>query len=435
MAHLFIGLILLLGITRAQAEDLLQIYDLALQNDPQVHEVEENRNAVLEAEPQSLAKLLPTLAVTGSLNANRYNTTNTYTSLQLGAQNFWDSNVYLRLSQPIYHHDYWVQLSQSENQIAQAEAEYAAELQNLLMRTVKAYFGVLLAENNLQTASTEKRSVAHQLQKMQQGLALGTASITDMQEAQAAFDQVNAGEIDADRKLQAARSALAEIIGRSDLALSPLQQELFVNPPVPDKLADWLSLAEQNNLAVIAAGNRAEVARKTIEIQFAGHLPTLDLVGNLGVADTNRPAGLVANSQTVGVQLNVPIFQGGSVSSKVRQAEHQYAAARQNVDKQRRAAERLAQDAFNGIDYLTRQINALKSALQSNKVALEAAERGLMVGSRSMSEVFTANRNLARSQRDYMQARYDYILSSLALKQAAGALGRVDLEIVNSWLH
>lgn len=420
---------------RAHSHDLLEIYELAWQHDPTIREVEENRNAALEAKPQSVARLLPSLAIVGTLNENRFDTTNTYTNLQLGTQYFWDSNVYLKLSQSIYHHDYWVQLSQSENQIAQAEAEYAAEQQNLFVRAAKAYFGVLSAQSNLEFAAMEKRSLEYQLKQAQRRFVIGVAAITDFQEAQAGYDQANANEIDAQRKLQAAKTALAEIIGTLDFELNRLREDFPLDYPAPSKLEDWLLLAQQNNLTIIAASNHAEVARKNIEIQFSGHLPTLDLVGNVAVADTDRPAGLVANSQTIGVQLNVPIFQGGGVDSRVRQANHQFEAAKQNVDKQRRAAERQAQDAFQSIDFSISQINALKSAVQSTKVAVEAAEKGLVVGTRTMADVLIATRNFSRIQRDHAQARYDYILSGILLKQSAGALSRTDLEAVNTWLH
>ena len=429
------GLLLFCWVTAACAEDLLQTYDLAWQNDPGIQEVENNRNAVLESRPQSLARLLPSLSIVGSVNANRFDTTSTYVSSQYGLQTFWDSSVYLKLSQPLYHHDYWVQLSQTDNQIAQAEAEYAYEQQNLLVKTAKAYFGLLSAESNLGFASAEKRSLEYQLKLVTQRHAVGSAAITDLQEAKAGFDQANAAEIDAQRKVQAAKSVLAEIIGGNEFQLDKLREDLPLQPPDPDNPDKWQNLAAENNLSTIAAGNRAEVARKNIEIQFAGHLPTLDLVGNFGTADTNRPSGLVANSQTVGMQLNVPIFQGGGVESKVRQARFQFESAQKHVDKQRRAAIKQAQDAYNGIMFTISQIQALKSAQQSTRVAVEAAETGMLVGTRTMAEVLTANRNYSRTQRDHAQARYDYVLNSLLLKQAAGSLSRVDLEVINSWLH
>lgn len=420
---------------RAAADDLIQIYSIALQQDPQIQEAEASRNAVLESRPQSIARLLPTLAIVGTLNQNRFDTTNTFTIFQVGVQNFWDSSLYLRLSQPIYHHEYWVQLSQSENQIAQAEAEYAAEQQSLLVRTGKAYFDVLAAQDNLEYADAEKRALEQQLQQIKQRFRVGTAAITDLREAQAGYDQAVAGELAARRSLHVAKAALREIIGKADLRLNPLREELPLQEPTPASLDEWSSLAQQHNLLIIAAENRAEFARKTIDLQFSGHLPSLDMVGNVGIADTDRPAGLVANSQTIGVQLNVPIFQGGGVNSRVRQARHQFEAAQENVDKQRRSVDRQIQDAYDAITFSIAQVHALEAAVASSQAAVEAAEAGLRVGTRTMVDVITTQRNLYRARRDYAQARYDYINNGFLLKQAAGSLSREDLEAVNTWLH
>lgn len=406
MKKTYLALSLFVFALSAQAQDLLEVYDLAMQNDPAVQEAEENRNAILESRPQSLARLLPSLSLAGVINANRYDTTNTYAESQFGLQYFWDSNVALKLSQPIYHHDYWVQLDQSDNQIAQAEAEYVAEQQ----------------------------TVERQLQEMQRRLTLGAASIDEFQEAQAGYDQARASAIDAQRQLQAAQTALTEIIGNPDLQLNSLRADLNLVLPEPNKLEEWLTLAKQNNLPLIAAQHRAEVARKTIEIQFAGHLPTLDLVGNLATTDTDRTQGVEANSQTIGVQLNVPLYSGGAVDSKVRQAQHQFEAARKHIDKQRRAAERQTQDAFQGIESAIAQVKALESAQHSTEITVDAIQKGLQVGARSMSELLLVNRNLFRVRRDHAKAKYDYILNSLTLKQAAGLLLRSDLELVNHWL-
>jgi len=429
--------ILLFVVTAAPAfcQDLLDIYDLALQNDPAIQEAEEKRNALLEARPQSLGRLLPTLTIVGGLNASRYDTTNTFTDQQLGAQQFWDSNVYLKLSQPIYHHDYWLQFSQSDNQIAEAEAEYVAEQQNLLIRTAKAYFAVLQAQSNLSFAQAEKETVAHQLQEMQRRLAVGSASLGDLQEAQAGYDQSHASEIDAERKLQASKTALAEIIGEADVELNRLREDIPLFVPEPNNLDKWLALSQQNNFTLIAAQHHAEVLRKEVDVQSAGHLPTLDLVGNVGTTDTDRPAGLVSNSQTIGVQLNVPLYMGGGVESKVRQAKHQFAAAKKAVDKQRRASERLAQDAYQGLEFSIHQIAALQSAQRSTQISVEAVQRGLRIGTRTIADLLNANKNFSRAQRDHAQARYDYVLNNLLLKQAAGALSRRDLEAINVWLN
>ena len=419
---------------QAQAEDLLQIYDLALRSDPKILEAEAKRDAVLEIKPQSIARLLPTLAIVGNLTQNRYDTLTTFTTLQVGQQHFWDSNAYLKLTQPIYHHEYWVQLSQADNQLSQAEAEYGAEQQDLLTRTAKAYFNVLAAQDNLEFANAERRALERQLAQADRRFSVGTAAITDLREAQAGFDLAIANTIAAQRALSVAKAGLREIIGLSNVELTAMERDPPLLEPAPPKLEEWSALAQINNLTVIAAENRAEYARKDIELQFAGHLPSLDMVGSVGINDTNRPAGLVANSQTVGVQMNLPLFQGGAVNSRVRPSQHQLEAATQELDKNRRAVEKQVQDAFYGVQFSINQVKALKAAVESTRTAVDATEAGFNVGTRTMVDVVASERNYYRARRDHAQARYDYVYNSLLLKQSASILSRQDVEIVNAWL-
>lgn len=417
------------------AEDLLQTYARALDQDPQIHEAEATRNAVREIGPQSLARLLPTLAVTGSLGMNRYDTTATYAVRQFGIQNFWDSSVYLRLSQPLYHREYWVQLSQADNQIAQAEAEYAYQHQDLIVRTAKAYFGVLAAENNVEFAAAERIALVDQAGKTQQRFDAGMVPITDLLEARAGADQSVAQENAAIRALHLARVALQEIIGKFEMDLDRLREDLPLEPPVPEELDKWNELSQRTNLGILGALNQVEVARKNIELQFSGHMPTFDLVANVGYQDTDRPQGVVANSQTVGVQMNIPILQGGGVNSRVRQAQHQLKAASDGLDKLRRGVNRQVQDAYDGVLYTISQIKALKTAVASSERAAQAAELGLDAGTRTAVDVLTTQRNLLRARRDYNQARCDYVINGLLLKQGAGTLSVDDVKAVNRWLH
>ena len=379
--------------------------------------------------------MLPTLAIVGALNQSRYDTTNTFTKFQFGVQNFWDANVFLRLSQPLYHQEYWTQLDLTDNQIAQAEAEYAAEQQNLLLRVAKAYFAVLAAEDNAGFTNAETHALEQQLRQIKQFYAAGTVANTDLREAQSAFDQASAAEIAAQRGLHVAQAALQEIIGQVDFKLNPLREELPLDPPSPANIQEWGAMAQQNNLAILAAENRAEVARKSIDLQSFGHLPSLDMVGNVGITDTDRPAGLVSNSQSFGVQLNMPLFQGGSVSSRVRQARSQFEAAKESVDRERRAVRRQVQDAYDGILFSIGQVRALKTVVESSRAAVDATEASLRVGTRTMVDVTTMQRNFSKAQRDDAQARYEYVINGLLLKQGAGSLGKEDLAAVNSWLH
>jgi len=439
-------LALALPLAAAEAQDLLATYELALQHDPRLRQAEANRNAVLETRPQSIAQLLPTLSVTGQMNRNSLlikQLSPATAAIQGGAGqitrnffnlNFWNSSASINLTQPIYHHELWVQLSQADNQVAQAEATYAAEQQNTGLRTAQAYFNVLLAQDNLEFAQAEKQAIERQLEQAKARFEVGLIAITDVNEAQAAYDQARASEIKAQNDLDNAREALREIIGEFDEKLSALATEFILDSPQPANIDDWAERAQQNNLAIIAAQNQAEQAKKGIDLQFAGHLPTLDLIGSAGFTDTDRPRTPTNESAVIGMQVNVPLFQGGGVNSRVRQARHEFEAAQENLDTQRRAVTRQVKDAYRGVLSSISQVAALKAAVVSSQSALEAAEAGFEVGTRTMVDVLIEQRNLYQAKRNYAQARYDYIINSLSLKQAASMLRLEDIELVNRWL-
>jgi outer membrane protein len=424
---------------QSQAQDLLQTLELALQRDPRLREAEATRNAVLEAKPQSVARLLPTISITGELNRN--SVLSKFQQAQLvfiaGARNvgFWDSSASINLTQPIYHHEYWVQLSQADNQIAEAEANYAAEQQNLMLRTARAYFDVLFAEDSRDFALAEQRAIERQLEEAKARFEVGLIAITDVHEAQAGYDQARANVIQAENQVDNAREALQEIIGEFDTDLARLIEDVPLKGPEPENIEEWSDLAQQSNLGIIAAENRSLVAKKDIDLQFAGHLPSMDLVGSAGFTDTNRPQGISTEYQVIGMQVNVPMFAGGGVNSRVRQARHEYEAAQENLDGVRRAVKRQVKDAYRGILSAISQVEALQAAVVSSQSAVEASEAGLEVGTRTMVDVLTEQRNLFRAKRDYARSRYDYIINSLALKQAAGTLNPGDLAIVNQWLR
>jgi outer membrane protein len=433
----FFTLLLTLA-TGARANDLLHIWNLALQFDPHLREAQAIRDATREARPQSIARLLPKLTVTGELNRN--SVLSKFRSPQLefiaGARNvgFWDSTVEVRLIQPVYHHELWVQLGQADNQIAQAEANYAAEQQNLMLRTAQAYFNVLLAQDTLEFATAEQQAIGRQLEQAKARFNAGLIPITDVHEAQAGYDESRANAIQAANDLENAQEALREIVGEYSGDLYGLVPDVPLDMPRPENIDEWDAEAQQNNLAIIAAENAAEAARKNIDLQFAGHLPSLDLVGSAGFTDTNRPRGIPTEYQQIGMQVNVPLFSGGGVNSQVRQAQHEFEASQERLDAQRRATRRQVKDAFRGIRTAISQVAALKAAVVSAQSAVAAIEAGFRVGTRTMVDVLIEQRNLFRTLRDYAKTRYDYLINSLALKQAASSLLPEDLARINQWL-
>ncbi|MEQ1638140.1 MAG: TolC family outer membrane protein [Methylococcales bacterium] len=417
----------------------MQIYQLALRNDPKLQEAEANRNAILETRPQSIAKLLPTVSAAGEVNYN--SVLSKFREFELGfiagGRNidFWNKTASVTLTQPLYHHESWVQLAQADNQIAEAEATYAAEEQNLMLRTAKAYFDILLAEDTLAFYLAEQRAISRQQKQAKARYDVGFNSITDVNEAQASYDQVVANTIAAKNDLENAKETLREIIGNYSGSLSGLSPDTPFNSPQPNDIKNWSAQALKNNLTIIAAENNAEVTKKNIDLKYSGHLPSLDLVGTAGILDTDRPFGISTEYQVIGVQLKVPLFAGGSVNSQVRQAQQQLTAAQSKLDAQRRAVNRQVKNAFLGVNSAMNQIQALKATVKSSESALKATEMGFELGMRTMVDVLTAQKNHYRSLRDYAKSSYDYIINSLTLKQSASILQLEDLALINHWLN
>lgn len=426
---------LLTGISPLHAQNLSETYELALQNAPLLKQAQAKQSAVSESKDQSISRFLPNISATGASQRQWLHNlkTNTYQGTAVN-QEFWNNTFNLNMTQPLFHWEHWIQLSQSDNQIAQAEATYLAELQNLMVKTTEAYFNVLYAQDNLQFASAEKQAIARQLEQAQQQFNVGIIAITDVNEAQAGFDQANANEIEAANNLDNQKEALREIIGENDASLNALGEQLPLVKPDPPDISAWSDLAEINNFSIISAFNQAEVSRKAIDLQRSGHLPRLDLIGSYGASDNTSSFGARGDTQSIGVQLNVPLFEGGAVNSRTRQAGFEYQAAKEDLTAKKRAVKRQVKDAYRGIMTAISRVAALKAAVISAASALEATEAGFGAGTRTMIEVLNEQRNLYRAKRDFARTRYDYLINSIKLKQGASSLSQDDIEQVNRLL-
>lgn len=413
----------------------MDIYERALQNDPVVKQAEAKQSAAGESRTQGLARFFPTVAAIGASSREwRHNKIVQLNNLFPASQEYWNHSFSLNVSQPLFHWDHWVQLSQSDNQIAQAEAAYQAELQNLMVRTAEAYFNVLSAQDNLDFTLAEKAAIAKQLEQAKARFDAGVIPITDVYEAQAAFDETSANELEAVNNLDNQKEALREITGGGEGDLTPLGDNLPLKKPEPDNVSKWDESAETNNLKIIAAFNQMEFARKAIDIQRSGHLPKLDLVGSYGVTENGSAFGPRGDTQNIGVQLNVPLFEGGAVNSRTRQASFEYEAAKENLVTVKRSVKRQVNNTFRGISTNISRIEALKATVTSAASALEAAEAGSEVGIRTMVDVLGEQRNVYRAKRDLSRARYDYLVNTIKLKQTTSDLVPKDLELVNSLL-
>ena len=414
--------------------DLLQIFEIALQNDPVYKEARERRNVTLETRPQAIARLLPLLSVTAGSSWNYLNNKKGATFQGGGVQRYWDSQVGVDLKQPVFNFELWVQLSQANNQIAQAEAEYANALQDLMQRTIKVYLDVLLAKDTLQFAISEKAALARQLEQAQQRFNVGLIAITDVLEAQSGYDRARSREIFAANGVDNAKEALREIIGEFEGKLILLPTTIPLMKPEPLDINEWAATADQQNLGVISAQNQAEVARKNIELQRSGHYPTLDIVASYSFQDNNSSFGLRGETGKIGLNLNIPVFEGGAVNSRTREAHYNFNATKDSLQAVRRAIRRQVKDAYRGVLSTISQVEALRATVKSSLSALEATEAGFEVGTRTMVDVVNEQRNLFDAQRNLSEARNNYLLNWVSLKESASSLSQKDLETLNGLL-
>ncbi len=422
----------------AQANELLKIYDLALQNDATWRAAEHARDASVEARPQARALLLPQISANAQKGRQLSEVDNDPGATTKSDDDPWSYG--LSLSQPIFDWGAIQQLRQAGGQVALAETNYRSVGQDLLLRVAQAYFNALAAADTLSSAQDENKAVARQLELAQARFEVGLSAITEVQEAQARYDLTNATVIQSEQTLNTARSALAEITGQPYQPQARLVDDLPLAPPMPTDIEAWVKTAREGNLNVLAARLSADIADTGISIARAGHLPTVDLNGSHNISGSSIDAnggGTVdreITSDRVTLQLTLPVFSGLATQSRVRQATSTREQRRAEYEGAQRLAERQTRDAYLGVLTGSARVNALKQAVVSSVTALDAARSGQEVGTRTFIDVLNAQQQLSAAQRDYYRSRYDYLLAGLLLRQAAGNLGQPDMEAVDRLL-
>lgn len=427
---------LMLG-SSAQAANLLEIYHDAQEQDATFASAKAAYQAGLEKAPQGRALLLPTVGVSANTTYNDVDTQYRGASIfSSGTKKYNTSGYTLSLNQPIYRKQNFAQYQQGKSQTAQAEAQFAIAKQDLILRVAQAYFDVLLAQDNVTLAGAQKASISEQLAQAKRNFEVGTATITDTHEAQARYDLTAAQEIAAQNDLEIKRRALQRLIGKLPAELAALGNKLPLTLPEPNEMNKWVESAEAQNLQLQIQKAALEIANQEVERNRGGHFPTLDLAATYGdnSATGGTSGGYDAKSTTVGLQLNVPIFQGGLVSSRVREAVAGQEKARQDMEDARRQVDLQVSQAFLGVSSGAAQVQALEQALVSSQSALDSTKLGFEVGVRTSVDVLNAQQQLYSAKRDLSQARYNYILSQLKLRAAVGTLAEDDLVQVNKWL-
>jgi outer membrane protein len=420
------------------AEDLLQIYDLAVQSDPVLKQAEQQLMATREVKPQALSLLLPNIGVGAS---GQYQNVKAYgLSTPAGTRDREDSFSSgvgsAQLNQTVYNRAQWIGLKQSDDVISQAEAQYRTSQIELMVRTTVAYFEVLRRADAVRVQEALMRANERQLEQSKQRFEVGLVAITDVNESQAAYDSSRANVITAKNILDNSWEALRVIIGNQKVPLARLGDNLPLTPPEPNDIEAWTKAALENNYNIQAASQAVAVAKKQIEIERSGHYPTLGLQAGYDLARSDSDYfGSDTDSAYIGLNLNIPIYQGGAVTSRTRQAGYSLGAAQEQLDQVRRSVIQEVNDAFRGVISSISDVEARKAAIVSATSALESTEAGLEVGTRTQVDVLNAQRNLFQAEFEYLSARYSYIINGVRLYQATSGLTRDVLDRGNSWLN
>ena len=423
----------------AQAADLIQVYQQALANDATYASARAAAAAGRERITQGRAGLLPTVGVSGDITKNNADFTNWDNNpLLRSGSNLRTKDIQVTLQQPLFRWDRWETYQQSKLQQAISEAQFAQAQQDLIARVAQAYFDVLAAQDTLESTRAQKAAVTEQLASAKRNFEVGTQTITDTHEAQAAYDLVVSQEIAAVNDLETRKTALQAIIGTPPSALATLRTGVNLTAPQPANVDQWVSAAENQNYAVTVAQLQLESAKRDISKNRAGHYPTVDLVASSARRDVNgQLAGMSGktNNNSIGIQYSIPIFSGFAVTSKVRESIALEDKARNDLEANRRNAALVARQSFLGVNSGLAQVKALEAAEVSSNSALESNKLGYQVGVRINIDVLNAQRQLYQTRTDLARARYNTILAGLKLKAAAGSLREEDLQPINALLQ
>jgi outer membrane protein len=422
----------------AHGADLLGVYRDAVAYDAQFAAARAALAAGQEKLPQGRSGLLPTIGLSANSTWNDIDTTRRVNGAATTTTQYNSNGWTVQLTQPLFRWQNWVSYNQSELAVAQAEAQFVAARQDLIVRVAQAYFDVLLAQDVLATAKAQKVAIAEQLESAKRNFEVGIATITDTHEAQARFDLTSAQEIAAENDLAVKRQALRSVIGKEPEGLKNLRNGVQLAGPQPADINKWVELAEAGSASVQIYQALSEIAQREVEKQRAGHYPTLDLVATHGKSgsgfSSTTGSGTDSKSNTIGVQLSIPLFAGGATVSRDREAVALKEKAAADLDNARRTAALNARQAYLGVSSGLAQVKAYEAAITSSQSAVDSNKLGYEVGVRINIDVLNAQSQLYDTRQKLAKARLDTLGALLKLKAAAGTLGEEDVAAINALL-
>lgn len=428
--------LVLLHTPAASAADLLQVYRDAQSNDAQFASARAQLLATRERLPQARAGLLPNVA--GSAGSTR---TKIDQHAPVEGDRFINNSLWaLQLTQPLFRWDRWETYKQGELATMAGEVSFQQAQLDLITRASQAYFDVLAAQDNLYLARAQKRAIGEQLEQAKRNFEVGTATITDANDAQARYDLATSTEIAAQSALEVSRATLQQITGKPVDELLGLRAQAPIPGPMPADVNAWAAQAEQSNLQVSLANYNLETAERETSKARGGHLPSVDLVASYGYTNATGTQTQVVNqaarynSSQVGVQLTIPIFAGGAIQSRVRETLALADRAASDLEFARRTAAQNARQTYSGVYNGLAQVKALEAAERSALSAVESNQLGYEVGVRINIDVLNAEAQLFQTRRDLSKARYDTIMNGLRLKASTAVLSEDDVVQINTLL-
>ena len=424
-------------LTPTFAADLIDIYKAALNSDPTYQAAVSTRLSQREAIPQSVAALLPNISAQANISNNYQNITQPPTAGQPnGISNLQSQGYNISIRQSLININAWLGVRQANNTGKQADLTLAAAAQDLIFRVATAYFNVLSAQDTLRLTQAEKAADSKQLNQAQKRVQVGLDALTSFYEAKAAYDKSVATEISAENTLRNNQEALRQLTGQTYSSIKAFSKNIPLQNPQPDNIEAWINAAIQNNLILMAARYGVEVSREKIKMQASEHLPSLSLIGNYGKTATfnNVPSSLNRNGGTLGLELDVPLFAGGAVSSKTRQAQYDFQTAIANLDNTYRLLIINTRQKYNDVLADISKIKAEQQAIESAQLSFDSTEESYKAGTRTVVDVLIAQQNLYDAKRTAASDQYNYLLDTLLLKQAAGSLKPDDLVKINQLL-
>jgi outer membrane protein len=437
--YLLVSLFSLAPLT-ANANSLLDVYELALQNDAQLKADKAKYEAGVENKTIGRSGLLPQI----NANAQAGKTdgdSNFKRATPPNASSDYDTTSWeISLNQPLFDMAAWYSYKQGVKLSEQAEAQFGADQQSLIVRTAEAYFNVLRAIETLEATIAEEKALEKQLEQTKQRFEVGLTAITDVHEAQAAYDTSRATTLEARGNVSISYEALEVLTGKPEDKVAPLSSTFPVVSPVPANRADWVEFSLKNNYNLKASRLQADASLQNAKATRSGHLPTLD--ASLGYSDStmegireNSPIDNESDGSSINLRLDVPIYSGGATSGRSRQAYAQYTQAQELYNSTQRNVIQSARSLHLLVETDVASVHARKQAIVSGQSALEATQSGYEVGTRNLVEVLIAQRNLYQARRNYSDALFDYIIDTVKLREVAGMLTPADVQKVDQWLN